>query len=328
MIKALILAGGLGTRLRPLTYTRPKPLLPIANRPHIEHVLDLLQRHGVVDVVLTTSYLAEAFEQARAKAESRGMDVVVTHEPEPLGTGGAIKHAAAFVGAETFLAFNGDVLTDVDLGTLLEFHRDRSAQATMLLTPVDDPSAYGVVTTEDTGKVRAFIEKPPKEEAPTDLINTGVYVLEPEVMDRIPSGRAVSSEREVFPELVNEGGLYALTTGAYWNEIGDPAKYLTANLDALSGRFSTDATASIGADRVLAGEGVAIAEGAQVSSVCLGPHVRVGPRAVVRGSVLLGNVTVGADAHVEGCVLGESVEVVAGTKLSGETIADDETVGG
>lgn len=328
MTKALVLAGGLGTRLRPLTYARPKPLLPIANRPHIEHMLDLLQRHGIAEVILTTSYLAEAFETVRARAEGRGIDIVVTHEPEPLGTGGALKNAATFIGDETFFALNGDVLTDVDLAALLDFHRTHRAQATMLLTPVEDPSAYGVVTTDDDGRVTEFIEKPPRDEAPTDLINAGVYVLEPQVIDRIPSGRAFSSEHELFPELAAEGVLYALATDAYWTEIGDPAKYLGANLDAVAGRFSTDATSSIGEGEVLAEDGVAIAESAQVSSVCLGSHVRIGLRAIVRDSVLLENVEVGDDARVEGCVLGAGVEVAAGARLTGETIADGEKVGG
>jgi NDP-sugar pyrophosphorylase family protein len=328
MTKALILAGGLGTRLRPLTYTRPKPLLPIANRPHLEHVLDLLQRHGIDDVVLLTSYLADAFESLRSGAQRRGMTVGVTHEPEPLGTGGALKNAASFIGDEPFLAFNGDVLTDVDLGAVLDFHRERHAQATMLLTPVDDPSTYGVVTTDERGTVTDFIEKPPKDQAPSNLINAGVYVLEPGVIDRIPSGRAVSSEHEIFPDLVREAALVALTTDAYWNEIGDPAKYLRANLDALEGRFHTDAISSMRADRVLAADGVEIAGSAQVSSTCLGRDVRVGAGVVIRDSVLLAGVEIAEGSHIEGCVLGEGVYVGADTRLSGETLGDEERVGG
>lgn len=326
MTKALILAGGLGTRLRPLTYTRPKPLLPIANRPHLEHVLDLLQRHGIDEVVLLTSYLADAFAPFSAEAERRGMQVDVTHEPEPLGTGGALRNAAEFIGEDTFFAFNGDVVTDADLSTIEEFHRSTGAEATLMLTPVEDPSAYGVVTTDGEGRVTAFVEKPPRQEAPTNLINAGVYVMEPRVIDRIEPGRPVSSEHEVFPQLVVEGSLFALAPDAYWNEIGDPAKYLQANLDALDGSFSTSVAAEVGQDRVLSDDGVVIADGAQVSSCCLGRDVRVGADAVIRSSVLLPRVHVAAGAHVEGCVLGEGVYIGEGTRIVDETVGDEQRV--
>ena len=203
-MKALILAGGLGTRLRPLTYTRPKHVLPIANRPHIEHVFDLLQRHDVTKVVLLTSYRADAFGTTLERAEQRGIGVELALEPEPLGTAGALKNAEGSIGDGTFLAFNGDVLTDVDLGQVVEFHRARGAVATIVLTPVDDPSAYGVVPTAADGRVLGFIEKPPPGEATTNLINAGVYVFEPSILDRIPQGVEYSAERALFPGLVEE----------------------------------------------------------------------------------------------------------------------------
>jgi len=328
MTKALILAGGLGTRLRPLTFTRPKPLLPIANRPHLEHVLDLLRRHGIDEVVLLTSYLAEAFHEVRAQAERRGMHVGVTHEPDPLGTGGALKNAEELLGDETFLAFNGDVITDVDLGALLRFHAEHGAEASMMLTPVEDPSNYGVVTTDDEGRVTDFVEKPPPDQAPTNLINAGVYVIEPRMIERIPAGRPVSSEHEIFPLLVSAGSLFATAPRAYWNEIGDPAKYLRANLDALSGLFPLAATEEMTETRVLAADGVVVADDAQVSSCCLGRDVRIGDRAVVQDSVLLPGVQVDRDAVVERCVLGEGVVVGPNSALVGETLGDGERVGG
>ncbi|HYO60801.1 MAG TPA: nucleotidyltransferase family protein, partial [Actinomycetota bacterium] len=212
-MKALLLAGGFGTRLRPLTLTRPKPMLPVLNRPHIAHVFDLLQRHGVDDAVLLTSYLAETFDYLVADAAARGMRLEVSQETEPLGTAGALKHAQAFTGGETFLVFNGDVLTDADIGALVGIHREREAEATILLTPVDDPSVYGVVPTDSDGRVTAFVEKPPPGTAPTNLINAGVYVLEPSVLDRIPAGEPWSIERATFPQLVDEGArLFALAS--------------------------------------------------------------------------------------------------------------------
>ncbi|HEX2050203.1 MAG TPA: NDP-sugar synthase [Actinomycetota bacterium] len=326
-MKALVLAGGLGTRLRPLTYTRPKHLLPIANRPHVEHVFDLLLRHGVDGVVLLTSYLAEAFADAAASAAARGLDVEVTHEAEPLGTAGALKNAQHLVGDDTFLAFNGDVLTDVDLSELVAFHRDRGAEATLLLTPVDDPSAYGVVPTGDDGRVEGFVEKPPRDEATTNLINAGVYVLEPSVLDRIPAGEVWSAERQLFPELVSSGApLYARGTHAYWMDIGTPDKYLAANLDALAGRFATDAVASPGPGAVLAAGSASVDDGARVRWACLGDGVKVGRGAVVERAVLLPGALVSEGAVVVDAILGAGAAVAPGAEVRDAAVADGDTI--
>lgn len=325
-MKALILAGGLGTRLRPLTYTRPKHVLPIANRPHIEHVFDLLQRHGISEVALLTSYLADAFGATLERAEERGIEVEVALEEEPLGTAGALKNAEENVGDGMFLAFNGDVLTDVDLGQVVEFHRARGAMATIVLTPVDDPSAYGVVPTADDGRVLGFIEKPARGDATTNLINAGVYVFEPGVLDRIPADRIVSAERELFPALVaDDAPVYALGTDAYWMDIGTPQKYLQANLDALSGRYVTDAVEAPGDDRVVVAEDAEIAPDARVSSACLGAGARIEAGCEVTDSVLLPGATVGTGAVVRASILGEGARVGPGVQVLDDTIADGES---
>lgn len=322
-MKALLLAGGLGTRLRPLTLTRPKHLLPIANRPHLEHVFDLLERHGVDQVVLTTSYLASSFEDAITSAKERGLEVEVTHESEPLGTAGAVKNAAAALGDGEFFVFNGDILSDCDLTEILDFHRARGAEATIWLQPVEDPSAFGVVPTDEVGRVQGFVEKPAPGEAPTNLINAGVYVFAPSVLDRVPAGRAWSAERQLFPGLVAEGAsLFALATDAYWMDIGTPEKYLEANLDALSGRFRTPAPPEVGHGAVLRGEGSEISAGARVSSVCLGAGATIGADAVVEESVLLPRCVVGRAAVVRRSILGEGVRIADGAHLEGETLAD------
>lgn len=325
-MKALILAGGLGTRLRPLTYTRPKHLLPIAGRPHIEHVLDLLGPHGIHDVILTTSYLAEAFAETARTAAARGIRVEIVVEQEPMGTAGAIKNAADLVADDTFLAFNGDVLTDVDLDALISFHSERNGVASILLTPVADPSAYGIVPTDATGRVERFVEKPAPEEVTTNMINAGVYVLEPAVLERIPAGKASSIEHETFPALVEEGRVYAWGTQAYWMDIGTPDKYLAANLDALSGRFRTAVGGDI-VEGVLIGDGALIAGGARVSSSCVGSDCVIEDGAVVSHCVLLPRATVGAGAEITGCILGEGARVAPGTKLTDMTIADAATEG-
>jgi mannose-1-phosphate guanylyltransferase len=325
-LKALILAGGLGTRLRPLTYSRPKHLLPIANLPHIEHVFTLLERHGVGEVVLLTSYLAEAFETTVERAAERGLAVRVAHEREPLGTAGALKNARDLVGDGTFLAFNGDVLTDVDLTAIVDWHRHKGAEATIVLTPVDDPSAYGVVPTEPDGRVLGFIEKPPADLAPTNLINAGVYVCEPRLLDRIPAGRVYSAERELWPEVVGDGTLFARGTDAYWMDIGTPEKYLQANLDALAGRYLTSAVAHPDETLALLAPGAEVHESAQVSSTCLGSGSRVDANATVERAVLLPGAIVGVGATVRDSVLGERVVVGPGGVVDAAAIGDDDVV--
>lgn len=319
-MKALLLAGGFGTRLRPLTLTRPKHLLPIANRPHIEHVFDLLLRHGIEEVILTTSYLASAFADTVDDARARGLAVQVTYEEVALGTAGALKNAEAEVGDGTFLVFNADVLTDVDLDVLLGFHREHEAEGTILLTPVEDPSAFGVVPTDEDGRVSGFIEKPPRAEAPTNLINAGIYVLEPSVLSRIPEGKEWSVERSLFPELVSDSArLFARPTDAYWMDVGTPDKFLRANMDAVSGRFGM-------------GEGSAvepsarIGDHARLSSSCIGAGCVVEDGATVEDSVLLPGVRVAGGATVKGSIIGESCLVTARAEVIGRTIGDSETI--
>lgn len=326
-MRALILAGGLGTRLRPLTYTRPKHLLPVANRAHINHVLDLLQRHGVNEAVFLTSYLAPAFEPTMNAAKERGFKMEVTHEEEPLGTAGALKNAESFADDGTFLAVNGDILTDVDLDELLSFHRDRDAECTMLLTPVEDPSAFGVVPTDGDGRVQGFVEKPPPGEAETDLINAGIYVMEPSILDRIPAGEVWSAERQLFPQLVAEGAaFYATPRDGYWLDIGTPANLLRANLDALKGAYRTSAVTAPGKVANSLAPGAEVADDASVSSSCLGPGVRISSDASVVRSVLLAEGSVGPGALVQDSILGGGVRVEAGAKVVDRTIGDGESV--
>ncbi|HEY1466034.1 MAG TPA: nucleotidyltransferase family protein, partial [Acidimicrobiales bacterium] len=207
-MRAVVLVGGEGTRLRPLTLTTPKQMLPVMEQPMIERVLDQLARHGIDEAVLSLGYRPDAFINAYPEGSVGGVRLAYAVEPEALDTAGAIRFAADHAGIdETFVVVNGDVLTDLDITELVDFHHRHHAEATISLTPVDDPSSYGVVPTDSQGKVEAFIEKPPRDEVPTNLINAGTYVLEPEVLARIPKGRRVSIERETFPTLVEAGTL-------------------------------------------------------------------------------------------------------------------------
>jgi len=328
-MKALLLAGGQGTRLRPLTHSRPKHLLPIANRAHIDHVFDLLLAHGVQEAVLLTSYLAERFDGVIKPAAARGLPVTVAQETTPLDTAGALKNAESSVDGGTFLAFNGDVLTQLDLRRLVDWHVRRGALATIALTPADDPSAYGVVVTDEDGRVSSFIEKPPTGAAPTNLINAGVYVLEPEIFDWIPSGERYSVERSLFPSLVAAGApLYATGSDAYWMDVGTPPKLLQANQDSLIGRFLTRAVPEPGPEAVAVAPGVKIGEGVNVVLSCVGEGSDLADGARVERSVLLPGVRVGGGACVRSSVLGEGVVIEPGVQVAGRTAADGEVISG
>jgi mannose-1-phosphate guanylyltransferase len=286
---AVVLVGGEGTRLRPLTHTTPKAMLPIANRPFLEHQIVHLRAHGIDRVVLACGYRPDAI---RAHFGA-GLEYVV--EPEPLGTGGAIAHAARAL-SETFVVANGDVLTDLDLSALVRFHRDREARMTLALHPVDDPSRYGVVVTAADGAVTAFVEKPAPGTAPAVTINAGAYVVESDVLDLIPEGRAVSVEYEVFPLLLG-AGLYAQSSDGYWRDIGTPESYLAANLERMPPGGLVDPSAQVDT-------------GADVTGSVVGPGCRVEAGARVSRSVLLEGAVVRAGRTVENRVMGSDGEPV------------------
>ena len=236
-MRAVVLVGGLGTRLRPLTLTRPKQMLPIVNRPMIEHVVGHLGRHGVDEVVLSLGYRPDGFRHAYPDATCAGVRLHYAVEPERLDTAGAISFAAHHAGIdERFLVLNGDVLTDLDVTAFVAFHDQAGAEGTIALHKVDDPSRYGVVPTDPDGRVIAFVEKPPPGTAPSSMINAGTYVLEPDVLDRIVPGRPMSVEREVFPGMVADGTLFAVDDDAYWIDTGTPREYIQAQLDLIDGR--------------------------------------------------------------------------------------------
>ena len=331
-MRAVVLVGGEGTRLRPLTLTTPKQMLPVMEQPMIEWVLGQLAAHGIDEAVLSLGYRPDAFINAYPDGSAGGVRLSYAVEPEPLDTAGAIRFAADHAGiAETFVVVNGDVLTDLDITALVDFHRSHRAEATISLTPVDDPSSYGVVPTDSQGKVEAFIEKPPRDEAPTNLINAGSYVLEPEALARIPKGRRVSIERETFPTLVDAGSLYALGSDVYWIDTGTPDSYLRAHLDLLLGRRgSVPAPGATPAPAV--GEGVWVigevtAEGAAVTTSLLGAGARLEPGAVVGGSVIGSDAVVEEGATVLGSILLPGSRVAARATVEGSIVGPGATIG-
>lgn len=329
-MRAVVLVGGFGTRLRPLTNSVPKPMLPVGHVPIIERLIANLAAGGVTDVTLALGFKPEPFMSAFPDGLCAGATLSYAVEPEPLDTGGAIRFAAQSAGIDdTFVVANGDVLTDLDIAALVAFHRANRADATLHLTPVPDPSAFGVVDCDADGRVRRFVEKPPPGEAPSNLINAGTYVFEPGVIDRIPDGRKVSIERETFPQLVSASTLWALPTDDYWIDTGTPELYLQANLDVISDRRHVAHRAVAVAPQAVVGDdvmiddavvdaGATIADGAAVHRSVLLPGAVIGVGATVSNSVVMGRI--GAGALVSNCVIGSSGEVAAGGQLDGQRV--------
>ena len=337
-MRAVVLVGGEGTRLRPLTFTTPKQMLPVAEVTMIERVLGHLAAHGIDDVVLSMGYRPDAFLAAFPDDTAAGVSLTYAVEPEPLDTAGAVAFAARKGGIdERFLVVNGDVLTDLDLSALVGFHSARGGEGTIALTPVDDPSAFGVVPTDERGRVEAFIEKPSRESAPTNLINAGFYVLEPEAIERIAVDRRVNIERETFPAMVADGVLYATASDAYWTDTGTPQLYLRANLDLVAGRRGVPhpeavevapGVHTVGSPVIdgelsgpaLVGDAAFVAGGAKVENSVIGTGARVGEGARVVDAVLLAGAVVREGATVEASIVGEASIVEAGASLGGMTV--------
>jgi len=325
-MQAIVLVGGEGTRLRPLTATVPKPALTLVDRPFLAYMIEWLAGHGVEEVVLACGFLPDVLREALAGEEERaGARIRYVVEPRPLGTAGAIRFAADRLGdelGETFFALNGDVLTDLDLTALREAHRGRAASATIALHPVEDSSVYGLVRTGERGEVSEFLEK--TGEAVPGEINAGMYCLERSVLELIPAGENVSIERDVFPRLAGSG-LHGLRLDGYWMDIGTPERYLQASWDILEGRVQTRVVPT--APGVLVAAEAEIASDATVGPrAVIGPGCRVEAGAVVRGSVLLGDCSVGAGARVEDSILAPGASVASGAEVAGIVAAANERV--
>ncbi len=334
-MQAILLVGGFGTRLRPLTLTTPKQMLPVLDRPMLEYAVSGLARHGVDRVVLALGYHDDAFRAAYPEGRCAGVELGCVVEPEPLDTAGAIRFAYETSGMNasggTFLVANGDVITDLDVDEMLDLHRSAGAEATIHLIEVDDPSRYGVVVTDPDGRVRAFVEKPAPP-APSNWINAGTYLMEPSVIDRIEAGRRVSVEREVFPAMVTDRTLRALRHNTYWVDVGTPRAYLQAQLDLLDGRrgpavtgVSPDASIDTGAvvERSVVMAGAVVDHGAVVERSVVMAGAVVGPGSVVRGSALHPGAMIDAGATVLDSVVGSGAVVGRGARVTDGTLVGE-----
>jgi mannose-1-phosphate guanylyltransferase len=322
---AVILVGGQGTRLRPLTERTRKDMLPLVDRPLLAYTFEHLRRHGVARAVLSCGYLPTQLRDFFGE-EWEGFALDYRVEEDPLGTGGAIGFAAREL-RETFFEVNGDSLREADLSALARFHRESGAKATILLTPVADPTRYGLVRLEPDGRVQSFLEKPRPEEIDTNLINAGVYCLEPEVLELIPSDRPVSIEREVFPRLVEKGSCYGLALPGYWLDVGTPETYLQAHRDVLERNFETEVGKLLGRDYAHVAEAASVAEGARlVPPVFVGGRVAAGARIGSVATIGRG-AEVAADATIENSVIGEGARIGAGCTVVGSIVGKGAELG-
>ena len=345
-MKAILLAGGFGTRLRPLTLNTPKPIVPIFDRPFLYYQIDLLRQVPEIDeVILSLNYQPAEIEALIGDGADVGLRIRYIVEPTPLGTGGAVKFAAADLD-DTVIVFNGDVLTQVDLRALLALHRERKARATIVLTPVDDPAAYGLVETDDEGNVRRFLEKPSPHEITCNTINAGVYVLEPDTVDRIPSGTMYSIERGYFPSLVERGDTFiAHVERGYWLDIGTPASYTRAHRDIMSGRCAAppfddgrrgqtvvNPTATVDAAAQLespcfVGASARIEAGARIGANSVVSRAAVvGENASIEGAIIWPETVIGAEVTVQDAIIGRSARVDSYAVIGPGVVLGDHSV--
>jgi mannose-1-phosphate guanylyltransferase/phosphomannomutase len=345
-VKAVVMAGGEGTRLRPMTASMPKPLLPVVNRPIMEHVLRLLRRHQLTEVVVTVQFLASLVRNYFGDGEELDMELQYATEEEPLGTAGSVKNAEAALADDTFLVISGDALTDIDLSRLVEFHRQRNAMVTVCLTRVPDPLEFGITILDEDARVQRFLEKPTWGQVFSDTVNTGIYVMEPEIFDYVKSGESVDWSADVFPRLIEDGhAVYGYVADGYWEDVGTIDSYHKAQADVLEGRVQVDV------DGFEISPGVWVAEGAEVDPearlrgpLYIGDYAKVEAGAELREYTVLGsnvvvrsgaflhravvhdNVFIGPHANLRGCVVGKNTDVMRSARVEEGAVLGDECV--
>jgi mannose-1-phosphate guanylyltransferase len=328
-LPAVVLVGGQGTRLQPLTYQLPKPMIPVLNRPFLEHTLAYLKSHGVGSTILALSYLPEAIRSHLGDGDNLGMPLSYAVETEPLGTAGAVKNAEPYL-KSTFIVLNGDIFTDLDLGAMLTFHRRKRAKVTIALTRVDNPCAFGVVETESDGRVRRFVEKPSPNQVTSNWINAGIYILEPEVLRHVPEASHYMFERGLFPRLLElEEPVYGYPFNGYWLDMGTPDKYLCLNCDLLSARVSSHLIPGLSRDGVYQTGEAAIHPSASIAGpVVIGGGCRIDRGVRIKGPVVIGaGCYIGEGASLERAVLWAGVSIKAGSQLKNCLINRSETEG-
>lgn len=328
-LKAVILVGGPGTRLQPLTFNTPKSIVPVMNRPFMEHTIVYLRKFGIEDIILTLNYLPEAIQNYFGDGSRCGVSLTYCLEQEPLGTAGAVKNTETYLD-NTFIVLNGDVFTDMDLADMIARHRANKAIASISLHWVDNPSAFGVVETGDDQRVKRFIEKPPPGEETTNWINAGIYVLEPDVLEHVPANTHYMFERGLFPHLLETGrAVYGYPFRGYWMDMGTPEKYFSLNTDLLTGKTFSPLFQSHKKDEISRGNDVTIHPTAKIiPPVIIGDGCDVGPEVEIRGPVAIGrDCRIEEGACIRNSVIWNNVHVKAGAGISHSIIDSSISIG-
>ena len=340
-LKAVILVGGQGTRLRPLTYNTPKPMVPVLNVPFLEYVIRNLKEHHITEIVMAQFYLPHSMREYFGDGSKLGVHLYYVMEENPLGSAGAVKNVEDFLDC-TFFVLNGDIFHNRDLTAVLKYHRRHRAKATIVLTPVANPTLYGVVETDKRNKVKRFTEKPKPEEVKTNMINAGTWVVEPEILQRIPPDTRISFERDLFPQILADGlPFYAYPTDNYWMDTGTPENYLQLHRDLLSGKYDgykPENDVSIGKGskihptvkfkgKVIIGDNCKIASGAKFTGpVVIGPNCKIGEDTAISDSVVWHDVTIGKGVRISGSVLADNCKIGDGCSLGDAVLGDHVTV--
>jgi mannose-1-phosphate guanylyltransferase len=344
-LKAVLLVGGLGTRLRPLTNDRPKSIVPVLNRPVLEHTIAYLKYYGIRDIIITLNYLPEVIEDYFGDGEKFGVKLTYFMEEEPRGTAGAVKNAESYLD-ETIFVLNGDVFTDLNLAEMLAYHRKKKAQATIALIQVDNPSAYGVVETNDKGKVQRFIEKPPPGTETTNWVNAGTYILEREVLDVIPPGCNYMFERGLFPQLLQTGRpVFGYSYKGYWLDMGTPEHYHKINRDFMNAKINNQLfkdsinktqynkkhvdihKSAIIKEPVVIGEGCNIGVGVKVTGPsAIGRDSRIYDNVLIEDSIIWDGVTIGANTRVKGCIISSGTNIPDNQMIENSIVTPGQVV--
>lgn len=329
-LKAVIIAGGLGTRLRPLTNTTPKPIVPVVNRPFVVHQIELLARHGVDEIIINLHYLSAEVKKALGDGREWGIKLHYSIEEQPLGTAGAVKNAEKFFDDSQLVIFNGDVLTDFNISAIAAYHEEKQALVTLTLTEVEDPTAFGLILTDKNGRVTKFIEKPSWDMITTHNINAGLYIVDPKIFRQVPKGQPYSFERELYPALLEQGApIYGYPAKDYWLDIGNPLKYKEAHRAILKGEVSgIKVRGQRLGDSCLLGEGVKLGAGAEIKDcTVLGEHVLIGEHSVLERAIVWKGTKIGKRVHLSDCILGYNCVIEDDAYIgSGVVLADGSVV--
>ncbi|MBN1298782.1 MAG: NDP-sugar synthase [Actinobacteria bacterium] len=344
-MKGVILAGGKGTRMRPLTYITPKPMLPLVTKPFMEYFILRLKHFGINEIILSTGYLPDVFNTYFGNGKKFGVNIIYVTEEQPLGTCGAVKNVEKYIGNETFLVFNGDILTSLNLKNMISFHKSKKADITISLSPVEDPTSYGLVPIDKNGKVKDFLEKPSMEEINTNLINAGTYIIEPHILGHVPEGENYSFERELFPKVLKLGyKIFGYASNDYWLDVGTPEKYMTAHYDILDRKVAFNfaykkvyPNVYIGADTKYSKDNITIGPIVIGEKTTLEDDVKIMPNSVVGNnckimkgssvseSIIFDNCTIGKDCIIRNAIIAHNVKVGNNVKVEGNSIVGDNS---